>query len=173
MATGTIVHSLPIRAAVLTVSDRCSRGEQADLSGDRIVARLAALPATIVARSVVGDEPGDIGAAVVTLALTCDLLITTGGTGLAPRDVTPDTIRPLLDREIPGMAEAMRAAGMRSTALAMLSRQVCGVRGACVVLVLPGSTAAVEESLSAVWETLPHLLRLVSGREVGHPKSAG
>ncbi|TMD92843.1 MAG: hypothetical protein E6I76_16125, partial [Chloroflexi bacterium] len=113
---------------------------------------LAGLPATVVSRALVPDEPEAIAAAVVEAAAAAALLVITGGTGLGPRDVTPQSIAPLLDYEVPGMAEAMRSRGLASTPHAMLSRQVAGVRGGCLVLALPGSPRAVAECLDTVWE---------------------
>lgn len=151
------------RAGVLTVSDGVARGTRADASGDLLVARLRGLPADVVARRSVVDELAEIRRAVLAITGTTDLLVTTGGTGLGPRDVTPEALGPLLERTVPGMAEAMRAAGLRATPLAMLSRQLVGVRGRCLVIALPGSPRAVAESLDAVWEALPHALQLLSG----------
>lgn len=162
-----------LRAAILTVSDAGARGERADESGDVIATRLAQLPATLVSRGIVADDPPAIAAAVLATVSAADLLVITGGTGLAPRDVTPQALRPLLDYEVPGMAEAMRARGLASTPHAMLSRQVVGVRGRCLVLALPGSPRGVAESLDAVWEALPHGLRLLRGERDAHAGRAG
>lgn len=149
------------RVAQLTVSDSRDTGD--DTSGDVITARLAQLPADVVTRSVVADAIDDIRAAVTSCLGDADLIVLTGGTGLGPRDVTPQALRPLLDYEVPGMAEAMRRRGMRSTPRAMLSRQVAGVARGCLVLSLPGSPHAVAESLDAVWDALPHALTLLQG----------
>jgi molybdopterin adenylyltransferase len=160
-----------IRAAVLTVSDAGSRGERDDASGDLIAARLAELPALLVSRAMVPDDPQAITAAVLEATGAADLLVITGGTGLAPRDVTPQTLRPLLDYEVPGMAEAMRVRGLAATPHAMLSRQVAGVRGRCLVLALPGSPRGVGDCLDAVWAALPHGLRLLRGERDSHAVS--
>lgn len=162
--------AVPVRAAVLTVSDAGARGERADASGDVICERLAALPATVVSRALVPDEPEAIAAAVVDAAATAGLLVITGGTGLGPRDVTPQSVAPLLDYEVPGMAEAMRSRGLASTPHAMLSRQLVGVRGGCLVLALPGSPRAVAECLDTVWEALPHALGLLAGERHPHAR---
>ncbi len=164
--------AVPVRAAVLTVSDAGARGERADSSGDVIQTRLEGLPSTLVSRRIVPDEPDAIRAAVVDATPNAGLLVITGGTGVGPRDVTPQSVGPLLDYEVPGMAEAMRLRGLASTPHAMLSRQVVGVRGGCLVLCLPGSPRAVAECLDAVWEALPHALRLLAGERPCHEPPA-
>jgi len=161
----------PVRAAILTVSDAGARGERVDASGDLIAARLAELPATVVSRGTVPDEAPQIADWVRSAAADSELVVVTGGTGLAPRDVTPQALRPLLDYEVPGMAEAMRRRGLDSTPHAMLSRQVAGVRGRCLVLALPGSPRGVGESLDAVWPALPHGLRLLRGELDPHGRT--
>jgi molybdopterin adenylyltransferase len=166
------VTPIPVRGAVLTVSDAGARGEREDRSGDIADERLRSLPADVTSRRVVPDEPAAIRAAVIDACAATDLLVVTGGTGLGPRDVTPQTLAPLLDYEVPGMAEAMRARGLASTPHAMLSRQVVGVRDRCLVLALPGSPRAVEECLDAVWEALPHALQLLAGVRDSHAAGA-
>jgi len=156
------------RAGVVTISDGVARGTREDSSGDLIVARVGSLPATLVERRIVPDELAEIRRAVLAVASRTDLLITTGGTGLGPRDVTPEAVGPMLDRLVPGMAEAMRAAGLRATPLAMLSRQLAGIHARCLVIVLPGSRRAVAESLDAIWPALPHALQLLAG-DTEHP----
>jgi len=157
------------RAALITVSDTRARGEVGgDPSGDLAAQRLAQLPAVLASRRLVADSVTEIRAAVTEALEGADLLVLVGGTGLGPRDVTPQALATLLDYEVPGMAETMRREGARSTPLAMLSRQVAGVAGGRLVLALPGSPRAVAESLDAVWEALPHALALLQGDTKHH-----
>jgi molybdopterin adenylyltransferase len=147
---------------VLTVSDRTAAGTRADDSGDAIEARLAGLGFTVERRVVPDDMPA-IGAAIVEGALVHRLVVTTGGTGLTPRDVTPQATAAVLDYEVPGIAEAMRADGRRSTPLAVLSRGVVGVRGGSLIVNVPGSPRGAMESLDAVVPILDHALETLSG----------
>lgn len=147
-----------MKVAVLTVSDRASSGEYTDESGPLIE---ELLDADIVARAVVPDEATEIAAKLIEWSDTVDLIVTTGGTGLGPRDVTPEATTAVIDREAPGLAEAMRAAGMANTPLAMLSRQVCGTRGRTLIVNLPGSPKAVRECLSAILPALPHAVEML------------
>jgi molybdenum cofactor synthesis domain-containing protein len=157
------------RAAEITVSDSRGGAGTDDRSGDVIVARFALLPADVVARRSVPDDVDAIRGAVRKCASSADVLILSGGTGLGPRDVTPQALVPLFRYEVPGMAEVMRQQGLASTPHAMLSRQVVGVIGQCLVLSLPGSPNAVAECLDAVWPALPHALTLISG-DTRHPE---
>jgi molybdenum cofactor synthesis domain-containing protein len=159
------------RAAEITVSDSRRGVDADDRSGDVIVARFALLPADVMTRKSVPDDIEEIRAAVRQCTARADVLILTGGTGLGPRDVTPQALAPMFDYEVPGMAEVMRHQGMQSTPHAMLSRQVVGVLGNCLVLALPGSPAAVAECLDAVWPALPHALAVLSGN-TRHPDPA-
>jgi molybdopterin adenylyltransferase len=162
------------RGAEITVSDSRRGVDSDDRSGDVIVARFALLPADVVARESVTDDIDAIRVAVRLCTANADILILTGGTGLGPRDVTPQALLPMFDYEVPGMAEVMRQHGLRSTPHAMLSRQVVGVIAACLVLSLPGSPTAVAECLDAVWPALPHALALISGdtRHAAQPSRA-
>ncbi len=128
-----------MKAAVLTISDRCSRGEQQDLSGPALVALLERHGWTVTARATVPDEIPEIRAALEALRADAAMIVTTGGTGLSPRDVTPEAVRPLLDKEIPGLAEKMRSDGLTQTPTATLSRSLAGVVGQTLILCLPGS----------------------------------
>lgn len=160
-------------ACVLTVSTRGARGERQDESGEKVSEMLARLPAEIVARAVVGDDVAEIREQLKTWirAAAPDLIVLTGGTGLSPQDVTPQALLPMLDYLIPGMGEAMRAAGLRKTPHAMLSRSLAGVTGKTIVLALPGSPRGVADSLEAVLEALPHGLRTLRG-EIGDAPAA-
>lgn len=153
-----------MRACVLTVSTKGARGERVDLSGERLAEMLQRLPADVVGRAVVSDDEDEIRAEVRRfLQADPHLILLTGGTGLGPRDVTPQALEPLLDYLVPGMAEAMRAAGLRKTPHAMLSRSLAGVCGRTLVLALPGSPKGASDSLEAVMEALPHGLRTLRG----------
>ncbi len=158
----------PIPCAILTVSDRCARGEVEDQSGPALVARLeSGLPgAQVVERAVVPDEIDAIQAVVRRWAdeARVALIVTTGGTGFAPRDRTPEAIRPLLDREAPGLVVAMLSASLAVTPHAMLSRPVAGMRGQTLIVTLPGSPKGARENLDTLLPALPHGLALLAER---------
>lgn len=164
-----------MRAGVLTVSDRAARGEYADAAGPAAREFLVRhLGADIAAQAVVPDEAALISS---TLKAWCDqqhldLIVTTGGTGFAPRDVTPEATRAVIEREAPGLAEAMRAASLRLTPHAMLSRALCGIRGRTLILNLPGRPQAVKENLQVIVAALPHALQLLSGQPEVDPGPA-
>jgi len=153
-------------AAVLTISDSASTGARADKSGPVVRERLEQLGWRVTVTETIPDELLEIGARLSTLAdggQVC-AIFTTGGTGVALRDVTPEATRSILDREIPGFGELMRAKGRESTPLAVLSRSVAGTRGRVLIVNLPGSPRGAVESLNAIVELVPHVLELLSGR---------
>lgn len=153
-----------MNAAVLTVSDSVALGSRVDSSGPALAAALEQAGFTVAAREIVPDERPVIEAAIRRLAEKAELVVTTGGTGIAERDVTPEATRAACDRLVEGVGERMRSEGARKTPLAALSRGVCGVRGRTLVLNVPGSPAAATESLTAVLEILPHALELLRGK---------
>jgi molybdopterin adenylyltransferase len=156
-----------LSAAVLTISDSCSRGEKTDLSGPAVAEALKRHKFQIVASGVVGDERTAIQEKLIDLCRGARLVVTTGGTGIAPRDVTPEATRAVCDRLVEGIAEQIRAHGFRKTQFAVLSRAVCGVRGTSLILNLPGSPSSAVESLEVVVDLLPHALDLLAGK-TGH-----
>lgn len=162
-----------LRFGVLTVSDRSARGERIDASGPAL-AELVRQQGWSVARSaIIPDEMDIIQETLVGWSESgeMDVILTTGGTGFSPRDVTPEATRAILEREAPGLAEAMRAASLRVTPHAMLSRAVAGMRGRVLIINLPGSPKAVQESLAVIVPVLPHAVQLLRGdpeAEKGH-----
>lgn len=156
--------SVDTRAVVLTISDRCFQGRQVDLSGPAAVRLLEAAGVGLVTAEVLPDELDLIVAALRRHAGTVPLIVTTGGTGLAPRDVTPEATRLVCERLIDGLAERMRAEGLLQTPFAPLSRAVCGTVGSTLIVNLPGSPAGAEGSLGAILSLLPHALDLLAGQ---------
>jgi molybdopterin adenylyltransferase len=152
-----------LTAAVLTVSDSSWRGERADLSGPAVAAILKQRSFSVTATEVVADDQPAIQEAIIRLTGKARLVVTTGGTGIAERDVTPEATREICDRLLEGVAERMRFEGAKKTPLAALSRGICGVRGTALILNLPGSPRGATESLGAVIDLLPHALALLSG----------
>jgi len=153
-----------LTAAVLTVSDSCARGERQDLSGPAIAEVLRGRKFAIVATDIVADEQPAIQKAILRLLGEARVIVTTGGTGIAERDVTPEATRAICDRLLEGVAERMRLEGMKKTPFAALSRGLCGVRGKSLILNLPGSPSGAVESLEAVIDLLPHALELLAGK---------
>jgi molybdenum cofactor synthesis domain-containing protein len=155
-----------IEAAVLTISDSAHAGTRADRSGPAVWARLEKLGWRVSITEVLPDEAGQISSRLASLAdgNRVAAIFTTGGTGVAARDVTPEATRAILEKEIPGLGELMRSSGLRSTPLAVLSRGLAGVRGKVLIVNLPGSPKGAVESLDAIVEVVPHVLDLLSGR---------
>lgn len=151
------------RAAVLTVSDRASRGERADRSGPAAAEVLRGIGFEVAQRRVVADEREAIREALEELCARADLVVTSGGTGLSPRDVTPEATRDILEREVPGIPEEMRRASAGNPR-AMLSRAVAGARGRTLVVNLPGSPGGVRECLAAIGAALPHAIEVLHGQ---------
>ncbi|MES2390637.1 MAG: MogA/MoaB family molybdenum cofactor biosynthesis protein [Acidobacteriota bacterium] len=154
-------------AIVLTASDRCFAGTQEDRSGPLVARLLREGGAEVLAVMVVPDEAERIAAALVAAAKRAALIVTTGGTGLAARDVTPEATIEVCERMVPGLAEKIRREGEAETPLAALGRGVCGVRATTLILTVPGSPAGAEQALKAVMALLPHALELLAG-ETGH-----
>jgi molybdenum cofactor synthesis domain-containing protein len=157
--------SVEIRAVVITVSDRCARGEAIDESGPALVALLREMDARIVAAVVLADDLEPLTVALCEYADRgeVNLVITTGGTGLSPRDNTPEATRAAIEREAPGLAEAMRMQTLKQTPMAMISRGVCGTRAGALIVNLPGSVKAVRESFNVIKPVLPHAVALLAG----------
>jgi molybdopterin adenylyltransferase len=152
------------RAAVLTVSDSCARGERNDASGPAVARTLQEHQFAIVETRVVADDYGAIQKAIVDLARKARLIVTTGGTGISARDVTPEATRSVCGRMLDGVSERIRREGEKKTPFALLSRGACGVCGTSLVLNLPGSPAGAVESLQAVIEVLPHAIQILAGK---------
>lgn len=150
-------------AAVLTVSDSSSRGERPDLSGPALVEALKQRNFEVVATEIVPDDRTHIENALLQLSEKARLVVSTGGTGIAERDVTPEATRAVCERLVEGVSERMRLEGAKKTPLAALSRGLCGVRGNSLILNVPGSPKGAVESLEAVIDLLPHALQLLSG----------
>jgi molybdopterin adenylyltransferase len=150
-------------AAVLTVSDSSARRERADLSGPAVARALQRSKFQVIATDVVADDPATIRKALVRLAGKARLVVTTGGTGIAARDVTPEATRAVCKRQVEGVAERMRFEGAKKTPFAALSRGICGIRGKSLILNLPGSPKGAVESLESVIKLLPHALQLLAG----------
>jgi molybdenum cofactor synthesis domain-containing protein len=152
-----------LTAAVVTVSDSCARGDRTDLSGPAIAELLRKKNFSVIGTEVVPDEQPAIQTAIAYWVQEAQLVVTTGGTGIAVRDVTPEATRAVCERLLEGVPERMRSEGAKKTPLAALSRGICGVRGKSVILNLPGSPAGAVESLETVIDLLPHALQLLSG----------
>ena len=152
-----------LTAAVLTVSDSCAQGKRSDVSGPAVAEALKKGKFSIIAKEVVADDQSAIQKSLLRLATNARLVVTTGGTGIAKRDVTPEATKAICDRLLEGVAERMRAEGAKKTPFAALSRAVCGIHGKSLILNLPGSPRGAVQSLEAVIGMLPHALQLLSG----------
>ena len=153
------------KVAVLTISDRGSKGERQDTSGPPIEELIKPLPGEVVHYEIIPDEKDRIEEALRKCAdqVKADLILTTGGTGVSPRDVTPDATEKVIDRSLPGFAEAMRAESLKKTPHAMISRALCGIRGSTMIVNLPGSPKSVRENLAVILPALPHALSKLKG----------
>jgi len=160
----------PILAAVVTVSDKGYAGEREDTGGPLLADLLRKMGAEIVSQTVVPDEQAEIERTLMTLAdeARVDLVMTTGGTGPAPRDVTPEATLAVIEREAPGLAELLRFEGYHKTPLAVISRGVAGIRGQTLIVNLPGSPRAVREGMETLAPVLPHAVRMLRGVDTEH-----
>ena len=157
---------MKLRCAVLTISDSTHAGARHDASGPAVAARLAQAGHSIVLQAVLPDNREQIAAKLTEIARSgeCDAIFTTGGTGLSARDVTPEAARSVFEREIPGFGELMRAAGLKTTRRAALSRSTAGTLARTVIVNLPGSPKGAVESLDAILDLVPHVVELLQGR---------
>ncbi|MGD8996930.1 MAG: MogA/MoaB family molybdenum cofactor biosynthesis protein [Anaerolineae bacterium] len=174
----------PIRAAVVTISDKGYTGQREDVSGPLLARLLREMGAEIVRQAIVPDERDEIVRLLVTLIdeasgraaseeavseeMAVDLVVTTGGTGVTPRDVTPEATKAVIQREMPGLAEVLRFTGYRKTPLAVISRGVAGIRGRTLVVNLPGSPNAVRDGMEALTPILPHAIKMIRGQHTEH-----
>ena len=152
-----------MKAAIITISDKGSRGEREDKSGPAIREIVEQMGAEVVAQEIVPDERDQIESALRRLAGEADLVLTTGGTGIAERDVTPEATRAVIEKELPGITEVMRIKSVEVAPTAMLSRAVAGTLGRALIINMPGSPKAVRECLSFIRPAIPHALELLSG----------
>ena len=158
--------STEIRAVVITISDACARGERQDASGDKLIELLSEMNAQIIARDVISDDLLPLVELLRQRSEIPDvnLIITTGGTGFGPRDNAPEATKQVIEREAPGLSEAMRAESLKHTPMGMISRGVCGVHSNCLIVNLPGSPKAVIESFAIIRPVLPHVMDLLAGQ---------
>ncbi len=161
---------MAVRIAILTVSDACSAGSREDTSGDAIAGWIESAGFALAARDVVPDETDRIAQVLVRWADddTADVILTTGGTGLAPRDVTPEATRAVIERDAPGVAEAIRAAGREQTVRSALSRGVAGTRRSALIINLPGSPSGVRDGLAVLEPIVAHAVQILTGQPTDH-----
>lgn len=152
-----------IKAVILTMSDKGSKGLRTDESAPVIKEFLATLKADVLHSEIIPDDKDLIKEKLLKYSEMADLILTNGGTGLSPRDITPEATKEVIEREVPGIPECMRAYGLLKTKRAMLSRGIAGVKGRCLIINLPGSPKAVRESLESIMEVLPHAVETVRG----------
>ncbi|MBI4684733.1 MAG: MogA/MoaB family molybdenum cofactor biosynthesis protein [Nitrospirae bacterium] len=152
-----------ITVAILTLSDKGSKGEREDISGSVIKDALKGIDAVIQYYDILPDEKDLIKKKLLEYSDKVDLILTTGGTGLSPRDVTPEATLEVIEKEIPGIAEAMRSEGLKKTRRSMLSRAVAGIRGRTLIINLPGSPKAVKENLGVIIDVIPHAIEKTRG----------
>ena len=158
--------STPIRAAVITASDACFHGKRRDDSGEALVELLGSIGAEVVARGILSDDLGPLVQKLQELSRRngINLILTTGGTGLGPRDNTPEATRQVIEREVPGIAEAIRAESLKVTPMSMISRGVAGVASGTLIINLPGSPKAVRETFAVIKPVLAHAVDLLAGK---------
>ena len=166
--------TVEIKAVVLTVSDRSARGEQEDVSGAVLAELLAEMGAQVVAREILSDDLEPLAAKLRCYSERTDvnLIVTTGGTGLAPRDNTPEATRAVIEREAPGLSEAMRIQTLNDTPLAMISRGVCGTRSNTLIINLPGSPKGVRQSFAVIRPVLNHAVAILAGATHGEAQGS-
>lgn len=159
----TLLDIQMIKAAILTISDKGSRGEREDKSGKVIKEKLTQIMADVVAYEIVPDERETISLWLKKFAKKADLILTTGGTGVSPRDVTPEATKDVIEKELPGFSEAMRAESFKLTPKSIGSRAVTGIYKNCLIINLPGSPKGVSECLDVVLKAIPHVIEVAGG----------
>ncbi|MCX7913337.1 MAG: MogA/MoaB family molybdenum cofactor biosynthesis protein [Thermodesulfovibrionales bacterium] len=151
-----------LKVAILSISDKCSKGEREDKSG-QVISEIIKKIGKIKYYDIVPDEIDLIKHKILEYVGNVDLILTTGGTGLSPRDVTPEATREVIDKEVPGIAEALRIEGMKKTNRAILSRGIAGIKGRTLIINLPGSPIAVKEGLDIIVDVIPHAVEKIKG----------
>ena len=159
-----------INIGILTISDKGSKGQRPDKSGEAIRESVSLINSKVVSYKVIPDEKDDVAAVLCNWADDgkVDVILTTGGTGLGKRDITPEATLSVIERSVPGIAEAMRIKSLEKTPMAMLSRAVAGQRGQCLIINLPGSPKAVKECLESILPAIPHAVEIIKGEVTEH-----